>query len=403
MNSYKIICIAIIAASLTVAGSAFAANGAASSEVRFNVSLKPGQSRQDVINSVAARGGKLLFEIPEIGSLTFTAPSAAYLPLQDKLIFSSAANSMDLDTKSHICPVSVRPVSGSSAAGGITAVPNDTQYGDQWGPACIGAEDMWDLLTGNPSVIVAVIDTGVDLDHPDLVNNVDTSIDYDFVNSDDDSTDDNGHGSHVAGTIAAEYNNSLGVAGLQQVTIMGIKGLDSFGSGWNSDLAQSIVYAVNNGANVINCSWGGYGPDLLLYNAVNYAFQNGIIVIAAAGNDGISASFYPAAYPKAVGVSALTDCTTIASFSNFGFQNVRIAAPGDDILSTYHDGGYAYMSGTSMAAPHVTGVVATYLSFNPSLPFMNILRHMALNADDLGTPGVDQFYGFGRVDMYPFD
>jgi subtilisin family serine protease len=200
-------------------------------------------------------------------------------------------------------------------------------------------------------------------------------------------------------------NNEIGVAGLQDITIMAVKGLDQYGSGYTSTLAQCLTYAADNGAKVISNSWGGYGSSITLAIATYYAFSQGAVVVAAAGNDGISQLHYPSAYPWVIGVAALEDCTNRASWSNYGQQNVFISAPGKDILSTLWNNTYTYMSGTSMACPHVAGVAAMWIgAYAPyvSLTPLQVIYLLAFTADDLGTPGYDEYYGWGRVDMFPW-
>jgi subtilisin family serine protease len=278
----------------------------------------------------------------------------------------------------------------------------------QWAPQCIGAETAWEYekLTGRPEVIVAVIDTGIDYTHPDLVASVDASIDYDFVNADDDAMDDNGHGTHCAGIIAAGLNNAAGIAGLQDVTLMAVKCLGATGIGWDSVLAKGITYATDHGAKVLSCSWGSFLSTKTLQNAVSYALSKGVIVVAAAGNSGSQWRFYPAAYPRVIGVAALEDCNTAASYSNYGARNVFISAPGSNILSTFPNNSYALLSGTSMACPHVAATAAMWIS--ASLDYVNltpaqVMLMLATTADDLGEPGKDIYYGYGRVNMFPWN
>jgi subtilisin family serine protease len=371
--------------------------------MRINVGLKSSGYSSAVVELLSDYDGVLVQEIPQINVLTFEVPASLF----DSIVFDAGLNAVtayvEEDFVRSIPPIDAVEVFGTDESGsGLALYPNDPSYPSQWGPPCIDAESAWDMVLGDSNVIVAISDTGIDLDHPDLAANVDTSLDYDFVHGDDVADDDHGHGSHVAGIVAAEINNMVGIAGLQQVTLMAVKSLNRLGFGRDSWLAPGIIYAADNGAKVINCSWGGTGYSTTIKNAVDYAFDQGALVVAAAGNSGSSQSHYPAAYNKALGVAALETCTTRASYSNFGNQNVLIAAPGSDIYSTYKNGGYATFDGTSMAAPHVTGVVAAYYSYNPSLTLEQVVRHMLTNADDLGTPGRDQYFGYGRVDMYPF-
>lgn len=168
----------------------------------------------------------------------------------------------------------------------VQFVPNDGRYSSQWGPACIGAEQAWDRSQGNHSIIVAVLDTGCDLDHPDLRDNVDTAIDYDFVNNDADATDDFGHGTHVSGIIAAEINNSVGIAGLQQARLMEVKVASSLGTATMSDMIAGINYAVEHGARVINMSLGSTSSSTGLQQACDNAYNAGVLIVAAAETAG---------------------------------------------------------------------------------------------------------------------
>jgi subtilisin family serine protease len=371
-------------------------------KIRINVGIRLPSSRAAVISSINQHGGKLIRELARHNVMTFKIPRRVL----EKIVFdeklSKLVRYIEEDYIRHIALKDYKIFAGvMSADNNVELYPNDWGYPYQWGPSCIGAEDTWEVELGSPEVIVAIVDTGIDLDHPDLVANVDTSIDYDSVNNDNVAQDDHGHGTHVAGIVAAEINNSMGIAGLQQITLMAVKGINQFGWGWDSDLAAGIIYATDNGARVINCSWGGYSYSTTIRNAVNYAFNQGVLVVAAAGNDGVSTPHYPSSYTYALGVAALSSCSFRASWSNWGWDN--LSAPGEMIASTWIGDWYAYASGTSMAAPHVTGVVAAYLSYAPYFTLLETVLHMLDNADDLGNPGRDVYYGFGRVDMCPVD
>ncbi|MDF2628957.1 MAG: peptidase [Symbiobacteriaceae bacterium] len=240
--------------------------------------------------------------------------------------------------------------------------PNDPSFGSQWGPSKVQAPAAWDITQGSSSVMIAVVDTGVDLDHPDLAAKVNTSLDYDFVNSDSTAQDDQGHGTHVAGIAAAATNNSTGIAGMcPNCTILPVKVLNSAGSGSYSAIASGIRYAADKGAKVINLSLGGTAGNSTLSSAVTYADGKGSLVIAAAGNNGNSTPFYPAAYTAAVAVAATTSSDTRASFSNYG-SYVDVAAPGQSIYATYFNNTYSSLNGTSMAAPHVSGLAGLLFS-----------------------------------------
>lgn len=274
-------------------------------------------------------------------------------------------------------------------------VPNDPYWSLQWGPQKIEADWAWNTTIGGTSVLVAVIDTGIDWDHPDLAANY-VALGYDWVNDDPDPMDDEGHGTHCAGIIAAVINNSIGVAGLAQVRIMAEKGLDQFGEGYEDDLANAIIHAVDQGADILSNSWGGYGESELIHDAVRYAYDAGVLVIAAAGNEATSNKVYPAAFDEVIAVSATDEYDNPASWTNFG-DWIELAAPGVNIYSTVWDDFYDYMSGTSMSTPHVSGTAALIWSQFPNMTRDWVRAQLRYAADDLGDPGFDDYYGYGRI------
>jgi len=274
-------------------------------------------------------------------------------------------------------------------------VPNDPDWNLQWGPQKIEADYAWDTQKGDPSVLVAIIDTGIDYDHPDLAANY-VTLGYDWVNNDDDPMDDHGHGTHCAGIVAAELNNGIGIAGVAQVSIMAEKGLDAGGWGTEDDLANALFHAVDQGADILSNSWGGYGHSALIYDAVKYAYDSGVLIVAAAGNDATSNKLYPAAYDEVVAVTATEQGDNPAPFTNFG-DWVEVAAPGVNIYSTVWDNGYTYMSGTSMSTPHVSGTAALIWSQFPGMSRDWVRAQLKFTADDLGDPGFDKYYGYGRI------
>lgn len=309
-----------------------------------------------------------------------------------------------------------------------SAVPNDPDYAALWGlknkgdtdtagqqglsGVDVGAERAWDLSTGSRSVLVAVIDTGVDFSHPDLAPQAWTNdkelhgkpgVDddgnglfddingYNFANSKGDSTDDNGHGSHCAGTIGAKGNDGKGLVGVNwDVRIMAVKFLDKSGSGTLANAVKSIDYARTMGANIMSNSWGGGSYSAVLENAIKEASKAGILFTAAAGNDAndndVRAS-YPASYnvDNIISVAAIDNRGQLANFSNYGAKTVHVAAPGVNIVSTVPGGGYASYSGTSMATPHVTGIAALMLARNPALTFEDIKSTMMKQSRPLYT------------------
>ncbi|WP_055075946.1 S8 family peptidase [Pseudanabaena sp. 'Roaring Creek'] len=253
--------------------------------------------------------------------------------------------------------------------------PNDPMYKEQWNLKAIDIEKAWQKNKGK-GITIAVIDTGVsrvaDLKNTNFVKG------YDFVNDREDASDDNGHGTHVAGTIAQSTNNNFGVAGIAyEASIMPLKVLSASGAGTIADIAEAIMFAADNGANVINMSLGGGGESHLMQNAIDYAYKKGVTIVAAAGNSNRNAAFYPARYPKVIAVSATGITGDKAPYSNYG-AGIDVAAPGGSIARSKTgetgdtSGGilqntidpktkesvFRSFQGTSMAAPHVSGVVA---------------------------------------------
>lgn len=279
-----------------------------------------------------------------------------------------------------------------------TALAQATDPGrsEQWGLDRLAANEVWDLATGEGAV-VAVVDSGVDGAHPDLAGRL-TAAGYDFVTGGGDGrVDENSHGTHVAGVVAAVQGNGIGVAGLAPgARIMPIRVLDAQGAGWSSDIARGITYAVDHGADVVNLSLGGPHQDSVTAAAVNYALSKGVTVVAAVGNDRSTGSptAYPAAYPGVLGVASIDRGDSSSSFSSIG-SYVDIAAPGGRILSTVV-GGYGYMSGTSMATPFVSATAALAVAASGSATG-EVAKALTGTATDLGPSGWDQEFGHGLV------
>lgn len=301
--------------------------------------------------------------------------------------------------------------------------PNDTHYYLQWGmhsalDVDIDAPEAWALQRGTSAVIVAVLDTGVDLDHEDLQAKIVSG--YDFVNDDSVPDDDAGHGTHVAGIVAAITNNALGVAGVSWYSrIMPLKVLDDEGTGLDSDVADAIQWAANNGAKVINLSLGSTSDTLSLSNAVNYAYASGCVIVASMGNLNDTTTHYPAGYSNVIAVGAINEYNIRCSTSDWGNpygscygSNLDVCAPGNEILSTYYlpfPNQYGYLNGTSMATPFVSGIAALLCSWKSSITPDEIEAVIENTADDItgddpsgGTcsAGWDQYTGYGRVNAY---
>lgn len=280
-------------------------------------------------------------------------------------------------------------------------IPNDPYFKYQWNLRSINVTNAWDVTLGNESIVVAIIDTGIDYLHPDLNENY-ISSGYDWVNNDTDPMDDNGHGTHCAGIVAAVINNSVGIAGIADVKIMAEKVLNESGIGYYSDIASGIVHAVDNGAKIISMSLGGENYSETLKNACLYAWNRGVLLVAASGNDGSDRILYPAAYDTVIAVGSVNENDQLSWFSNYGNEQ-ELVAPGEGILSTYYYNGlhaYASASGTSMAAPHVAGVAALAWATHPTFTNQQIRELLRATAIDLGTSGWDKYYGYGKVDAY---
>jgi thermitase len=279
----------------------------------------------------------------------------------------------------------------------LETIPNDPGWSNQYGLVNIRAPYGWDLVTGSATVTIAVLDTGVDLSHPDLSAKITSG--FDFVENDTDPQDDNGHGTHVAGIAAATTNNSTGVAGVSWgAQVMPIKILNRYGNGSYSDLAAGVIWAADHGAHVINMSLGGGSSSSILEDAVNYAYARGVVQVAAAGNTGSGYILYPARYTHVIAVGATDANDNRASFSNYGAE-LDLVAPGVSIYSTRWGSSYGYRSGTSMSTPFVSGLAAILAGLSrPYSPDL-IAYEMESTALDLGASGWDTFYGHGLIQM----
>jgi len=274
--------------------------------------------------------------------------------------------------------------------------------------ADIKATQAWEETEGLATVVIGIVDTGVDLTHVDLQSKIKAGG-RDFINGDLDASDDNGHGTMVAGIAAAATDNNEGIAGVAwNSMILPVKVLDATGNGPSDTVAQGIIWAADNGANVINLSLGSESPSLTLQNAVKYAYDKGVFIAAAAGNSNTAVD-YPAAYHPYCFTVAATDYNDLrASWSNFG-PEIDVAAPGDRILAPYPQAltplgfiPYAYGTGTSFSAPHVAGLAALIMGEKPWLTPAEIQAIIRYSADDVNAStyaGRDDFLGYGRINM----
>jgi len=342
------------------------------------VKFKSGTSLPEVAEIHRQLGGQVKETIPGIGVQVVTVPKG-----QAK----EKAKAYSSNTKvAYAEPDFVAEALGS---------PDDPGFGNQWGMVKIQAPQAWEVTTGSNSINIAILDTGVDLDHPDLADRLISNIDFSGSATADDVY---GHGTHVAGIAAAITNNGIGVAGLgYSSTIMNVKVLGDTGSGAYSWIASGIIWAADNGAEIINMSLGGSSNSSTLEDAINYAWSKGVVVVAAAGNSGNTTPSYPAYYANCIAVAATDANDAKASWSNYG-DWVDVAAPGLNVYSTLKDNGYGYKSGTSMASPYVAGLAAlvftTVSDANGDGKLNDEVRsRIEATCDDIGVEGI----GSGRI------
>jgi subtilisin family serine protease len=341
---------------------------------RVAVTFRAGVTRARIAAVISDAGGTLERAIPEI---------RAYLvgvePERRGEVLAS------LQSSSAVASASKEPISEA-----LDTSPDDTDWPQQYGLRLAGFPKAWDVTQGSSKIVVAVIDTGVDANHPDLRGALVPG--WDFIGNDADPSDDHGHGTAVAGVVAARSNNHVGGAGIcWRCLVMPIKALDSKGNGDDTLIAAGIVWAADHGARVINLSLGGPGASVELANALAYASAKGVIVVAAAGNAGGTAQFFPAADPHAISVAATTVADQRYSWSNFGSW-VRLAAPGCNVAPILGNG-YGTFCGTSSATPVVAGLVALELSAQPAATAREAEEALARAAVPLPA-----FVQYGRID-----
>lgn len=303
-------------------------------------------------------------------------------------------------------PIDAKPVNKDLKTYSENPPTNDPLLPAQYGFFKINTDKAWKTQKGKSEVIVAVIDSGVDGSHPEFEGQL--LAGYDF--SSDKPTaggnvDGYGHGTHVAGVIAAKANNGQGIAGIApDCKILPVRIFNNWGHTTSGASTAAVIWAVDNGAKVINASWGSPLPGQAFHDAIKYALEKDVVVVAAVGNSGNNdpeTAGYPGKSPGAIGVAASTDIDGWATFSTFGEQ-VSVAAPGKGILSTYPtqiSNGYRIMEGTSMAAPHVTGAVALIRSQYPQMNQKQVKELLEKTAKDIVMTGVDLYAGNGRIDI----
>ena len=386
------------------------------------IGVRPGVTDQELSDVLAPQGLVITrrwprFNMVEVGSPLGAAASVtasgATEPSQTAAAYATLAASPLLRYVDYDGAVTIAE----------STYPNDPEYAEQWAFAAVSTVAGWDISLGNPAMVVAVIDTGVDLAHEDLpldhfwtnpdeldgVTGVDDDgngfVDdirgWDWTTYDNTPQDENGHGTHVSGVIIAATNNAIGVAGHGgNVKVAALRVLGASGSGTISDLVSGLDYALDQGFRIVNLSLTVRFDSPALADAVATAAEEGVIVVTAAGNQN-SVVLWPAAYDEALAVGATAADGTKATFSNFG-SALDLAAPGDTILSTHLDNEYRTLSGTSMATPHVSSLAALIWSLRPDLTRAQVIDIMTSTADDLNAaayPGRDDYLGAGEINF----
>jgi serine protease len=317
----------------------------------------------------------------------------------DTTIDAASAVVEELESDGTLDVVAVEPPTQVTLAATEVAA-NDPYRSQQWGLDDLAIESAWSHSVGS-QVDIAIVDTGVAASHPDLRGRVCSGVA--FLNGDGvtrtgkGATDPQGHGTHVAGIAAASTGDGVGVAGVApRARLVPVRVMDDKGHGYASDVARGIIWAVDHGAEVINLSLGGPGTPSM-ESALDYALDLGVVVVAAAGNDGPGgAPSFPGAFDDAIAVASYDRGGAVSSFSTRG-SYVDVAAPGRSILSSLRTGDWGFMSGTSMATPHVAGLAALLLAEDPSRTPAQVRQRIETTAVDAGAAGRDPAYGAGRV------
>ncbi len=369
--------VAIVLLALIIPSSVFARPTNDESQVNASsgqilVKFREGITSAEIASINRLNGGKTKDIIPEIGVQVITVSGRA----------TEKARAYASNPKVQFAEPDYLAAADSN--------PDDPWFASQWGLNKIQAPLAWDITTGSSSVCIAILDTGVELNHPDLAGKIVASKNFTTSST---ANDVGGHGTHVAGIAAAITNNKVGVAGLgYNSTIMNVKVLGDDGYGSYSWIAQGIIWATDNGAKVINMSLGGTSASSTLESAVNYAWNKGVVVVAAAGNEGTSAPCYPAYYTKTIAVAATDSNDKVTSWSNYGSW-VDVAAPGVAIYSTLKGNNYGFGSGTSMATPFVSGLAALVFTRVTDINSNNLLNdevraQIEKTCDDIGATGI---------------
>lgn len=343
---------------------------------------------------VRSVGGYVIKPLPVINGM------AVYLPSPAVGALSRRAEVRRIDDDLTIFAIGRVSVNQRPGILGKPPPPSQPAQTLPWGIARIDAPSAWASSTGT-GVKLAVVDTGIDLDHKDLQPNIAGGVNT--INPLKSPNDDNGHGTHVAG-VAGAINNTIGVVGAApSVRLYAVKVLNRSGTGFLSDVIEGLTWCIDRGMQVVNLSLGSNSDNLSFHEAITAVYNAGITQVAAAGNNGdgygtgTGQVTYPAAYAEVIAVTATDSTDKLALFSSYGLA-VDLAAPGVSIYSTWYDGYYKTLSGTSMAAPHVAGVAALRLYLHPTETPDRVKTALEASAEDLGAPGWDPYFGAGLVD-----
>jgi subtilisin family serine protease len=369
----------ILGVSTAVAGS----GRPAAVEDQILIKMKSHMSEKAEEALFAVHGGKVVDSIPQIAVRVLKVPAAN----RDRV----------LEALRHNPNIEFAEPNTIATAGGLTNDPYVTNN-QQWHLSKIQAIQAWDITPGNASTVVAIVDTGVASNHPDLVGKLLPG--YNFNANNTDTSDSSGHGTAVAGTAAAQGNNGQGVAGVAWGnSILPVKISDSTSYATYANMAKALTYAVDQGARVINISFYGSTSSSTLQSAADYVWNRNGIIFACAGNTGTNSPQYPAACNTVIAVSDINSADTLSPSSTYG-SFISLSAPGTNILTTNSDGGYGGWSGTSFASPVAAGVATLVVAANPQLSNASIVNILRNNSDDLGAAGFDTSYGHGRVNAY---
>ena len=348
---------------------------------RLLVQIRKGAHSADVAKAFAAHGASERKRISGIDVAVLDVPGNAENGIQQALNKTGLFNFVEPD-----------------GVASVNLTPNDPNFPSQWHLAKIQGTYAWDIATGTATVPIAVLDTGVESTHPDLASKIIAG--WNFLTGTSNTSPTMDHGTAVAGTAAAATDNATGVAGVAWGnTIMPVVVADSTGYASYSNIASGITWAADHGARIVNISISGSSASSTLQSAVNYAWNKGLVIVAAAGNASTSSPYYPAACDNVLAISATTGSDTLSSYSNYGTW-VDLSAPGDSILTTTTGGSYTSASGTSFASPIVAGVAGLVWAERPGLSNSALVNLLEQNADDLGAAGYDQYFGWGRINAY---